>query len=349
MANAQERCPHKAHRKMYVIPSDLMINPNYPISKYLPSSTAMTVPEVKTPKKKKKPPQPSVSNISVTQISTSSQAQTFDGNSALNQFAGTINQQNGSSNSSQTTSQNVTPFAFGAQAKSQSISMPNTEAFVDLTKSFGTTPSSRIGYNFGRQKGRDRSFSKNKKRKFAEMNANGTNPNATNLSNKPKYKTTYVDDKAGRRGLTNHQHNAKAREQLEDIIKMEIAKKHRKKTPKSVDPATAAQHRGTLQNSGSISQQKEDGSDQTEWEPIYPTETLSDVGGLTNIKDKLDDLLVSLQCDIWSELGVPPPRSVLLHGPPGSGKTLLARAIAGQCQVGLLKVSAPELVAGTVL
>ena len=141
--------------------------------------------------------------------------------------------------------------------------------------------------------------------------------------------------------------NAVAREQLEEIIKLEIAKKHGKKRPKSVDPQTAAQHSGTLQSSGGIDPVEE--SSNTSWEVIYPEETLRDVGGLTNIKDKLDDLLVSLQCDIWRELGVPPPRSVLLHGPPGSGKTLLARAISGQCKVGLIKVSAPELVAGTVL
>eukprot|EP01084_Bolivina_argentea_P282310 483204_1 len=84
----------------------------------------------------------------------------------------------------------------------------------------------------------------------------------------------------------------------------------------------------------------------TSWEIIYPSETLKDVGGLNKIHNKLDDLLISLKCNIWPVLGVSPPRSVLLHGPPGSGKTLLAHAIAGESEVGLIKVSAPELVAG---
>lgn len=45
-------------------------------------------------------------------------------------------------------------------------------------------------------------------------------------------------------------------------------------------------------------------------------------------------------------LGVEPPRGVLLHGPPGCGKTALAHAIATECSVPFLRVSAPEVVSG---
>ena len=41
-----------------------------------------------------------------------------------------------------------------------------------------------------------------------------------------------------------------------------------------------------------------------------------------------------------------PPRGVLLHGPPGCGKTDLAHAIANECGVPFLRISAPEIVAG---
>ena len=53
---------------------------------------------------------------------------------------------------------------------------------------------------------------------------------------------------------------------------------------------------------------------------------------------------MSVQVYAW--LGVEPPRGVLLHGPPGCGKTALANAIANQCGVPFLRVSAPEIVSG---
>jgi ribosome biogenesis ATPase len=49
---------------------------------------------------------------------------------------------------------------------------------------------------------------------------------------------------------------------------------------------------------------------------------------------------------VYSWLGVEPPRGVLLHGPPGCGKTALAHAIATECGVPFLRVSAPEVVSG---
>jgi AAA+ superfamily predicted ATPase len=50
--------------------------------------------------------------------------------------------------------------------------------------------------------------------------------------------------------------------------------------------------------------------------------------------------------EVYRHLGVEPPRGILLHGPPGCGKTLLANAIAGECGVNFLKISAPEVVSG---
>ena len=50
--------------------------------------------------------------------------------------------------------------------------------------------------------------------------------------------------------------------------------------------------------------------------------------------------------EVYSTLGVSPPRGVLLHGPPGCGKTLLGNSIAGQLNMPLLRLVGPELVAG---
>ena len=50
--------------------------------------------------------------------------------------------------------------------------------------------------------------------------------------------------------------------------------------------------------------------------------------------------------ELFKHLGSQPPRGVLLHGPPGCGKTLLAHAVAGELGVPFFKVSAPALVGG---
>ncbi|GMH98956.1 hypothetical protein TrST_g10971 [Triparma strigata] len=47
-----------------------------------------------------------------------------------------------------------------------------------------------------------------------------------------------------------------------------------------------------------------------------------------------------------NHIGVEPPRGVLLHGPPGCGKTLLANAVAGSLGCNYIKISAPEIVSG---
>uniref|UniRef100_A0A7N6A8X3 AAA+ ATPase domain-containing protein n=1 Tax=Anabas testudineus TaxID=64144 RepID=A0A7N6A8X3_ANATE len=79
----------------------------------------------------------------------------------------------------------------------------------------------------------------------------------------------------------------------------------------------------------------------------YPTLKFEDVGGNEETLTNVCKLLIHMRHpEVYQQLGMVPPRGFLLHGPPGCGKTLLAQAVAGELQLPMLKVSAPELVSG---
>ena len=62
-----------------------------------------------------------------------------------------------------------------------------------------------------------------------------------------------------------------------------------------------------------------------------PAARLSDLGGVNECVERMLELVAMplTHPEIYLHTGVQPPRGVLLHGPPGCGKTLLANAIAG--------------------
>jgi proteasome regulatory subunit len=77
-----------------------------------------------------------------------------------------------------------------------------------------------------------------------------------------------------------------------------------------------------------------------------PSETYDDIGGL---QDQLLDLretveLPLLQPELFEKVGIEPPKGVLLHGPPGSGKTLMVKAVAHETQATFIRVIGSELV-----
>jgi len=71
----------------------------------------------------------------------------------------------------------------------------------------------------------------------------------------------------------------------------------------------------------------------------------SNVGGLNNEKKILQDNMVASinEPNKFKKMGVKPPKGVLLYGPPGCGKTLLARALAAECGANMILVRGPEI------
>ncbi|KAJ1915210.1 AAA ATPase cdc48 [Mycoemilia scoparia] len=76
-----------------------------------------------------------------------------------------------------------------------------------------------------------------------------------------------------------------------------------------------------------------------------PNVTWDDIGGLEEVKQELRE---TVQYPVmfskkYEKFGMSPSKGVLLYGPPGCGKTLLAKAIANVCQANFISVKGPEL------
>ncbi|MCJ7686972.1 MAG: AAA family ATPase, partial [Desulfobacteraceae bacterium] len=71
----------------------------------------------------------------------------------------------------------------------------------------------------------------------------------------------------------------------------------------------------------------------------------SDVGGLEEVKRVLKETIEwpLKYNDLFKHAGTTPSKGILLYGPPGSGKTLLAKAVASESEVNFISVKGPEL------
>jgi len=76
-----------------------------------------------------------------------------------------------------------------------------------------------------------------------------------------------------------------------------------------------------------------------------PNVTWDDIGGLEGVKRELQELVQYPveHPEKFLKFGMQPSRGVLFYGPPGCGKTLLAKAIANECQANFISVKGPEL------
>jgi len=76
-----------------------------------------------------------------------------------------------------------------------------------------------------------------------------------------------------------------------------------------------------------------------------PNVTWDDIGGLEKVKEELRELVqypVEFP-EYFQKFGMNPSKGVLFYGPPGCGKTLLAKAIANECQANFISIKGPEL------
>ncbi|KAK0402828.1 hypothetical protein QR680_016559 [Steinernema hermaphroditum] len=76
-----------------------------------------------------------------------------------------------------------------------------------------------------------------------------------------------------------------------------------------------------------------------------PNVTWDDVGGLQDVKRELQELVQYPveHPDKYLKFGMQPSRGVLFFGPPGCGKTMLAKAIAHECKANFISIKGPEL------
>jgi len=77
-----------------------------------------------------------------------------------------------------------------------------------------------------------------------------------------------------------------------------------------------------------------------------PTETYSDIGGL---EDQIQEIKEAVELplthpEMYEDVGIKPPKGVILYGVPGTGKTLLAKAVAAETSATFLRVVGSELI-----
>ena len=75
------------------------------------------------------------------------------------------------------------------------------------------------------------------------------------------------------------------------------------------------------------------------------TTTFASIGGLDEVKRLLDSVVEHshMHDEVYEQVGLAPPRGMLLVGPSGTGKTAMARALSGEKQIPLIAIDGPQL------
>jgi transitional endoplasmic reticulum ATPase len=76
-----------------------------------------------------------------------------------------------------------------------------------------------------------------------------------------------------------------------------------------------------------------------------PNVKWEDIGGLEEVKKQLQEMILFPieHPDKFQKFGMAPSKGVLFYGPPGCGKTLLAKAVANECSANFISIKGPEL------
>nr|CEL67655.1 TPA: Cell division control protein 48 homolog A [Neospora caninum Liverpool] len=76
-----------------------------------------------------------------------------------------------------------------------------------------------------------------------------------------------------------------------------------------------------------------------------PNVKWDDIGGLEDVKRNLQEMILYPidHPEKYEKFGMSPSRGVLFYGPPGCGKTLLAKAVASECSANFVSIKGPEL------
>ena len=80
-------------------------------------------------------------------------------------------------------------------------------------------------------------------------------------------------------------------------------------------------------------------------ERSVPSVVYEDIGGLKPVITKVREMieLPLKHPELFDRLGIDPPKGVLLHGPPGTGKTMLAKAVANESDAYFISINGPEI------
>ena len=80
-----------------------------------------------------------------------------------------------------------------------------------------------------------------------------------------------------------------------------------------------------------------------------PTVSFADIGGLDDTIEEIKEIAIVplIHPEVYQKAGQDPPKGILLYGPPGVGKTLLAKALAREAQCNFININGPELFMGT--